>query len=114
MAANKTSIVNPETIAILDISAQDIHYLDQTLRYFLANIHASKDPEEMNRLVYFMFDNVGTHIIAKDINCKVAFEFVDNIKISDITSGKTYPVEAHAYDCGEIDYYAVQIINKAN
>ena len=110
MAANKTSIVNPETIAILDISAQDIHYLDQTLRYFLANIHASKDSEEMNRLVYFMFDNVGTHVVAKDIKNKVAFEFDDDIKISDIMTGKSYPVDVHPYSCGEIDYYAVQII----
>lgn len=110
MATNGTSIVNPETITILNISAQDIHYLDQTLRYFLANIHASKDSEEMNRLVYFIFDNVGTHVIAKDIKDKVAFEFDDNIKISDITSGKSYPVETHTYNCGEIDYYAVQII----
>ena len=110
MAANKTSIVNPETITILGIKPREIHDLNQTLRYFLANIHASKDPEEMNRLVYFMFDNVGTHVVAKDIKNKVAFEFDDDIKISDITAGESYPVETHTYNCGEIDYYAVQII----
>jgi len=114
MPTNETSIVNPETIAILDINPREIHDLNQTLRYFVATIHYSRDHKEVERKVHFMFDYVGTHVVAKDIMNKVAFEFDDDIKITEITSGKTYIVEAHAYDCGEIDYYAVQIINKAN
>jgi len=97
-----------ETIQIIEISSFDENIFGKKMRGYYAIIHASKDAVDSKRNVYFMFNNMGQKIIAKDLDGHVAFKLVkEEEKVQTITEGKTYDVTVNQYMPAQTDGYAL-------
>lgn len=97
-----------ETIQIIEMSSFDENLFGKSMRGFYARIHASKDAVDSNRLVHFLFNDMGQMIIAKDLGGHVAFKLVnENVNIQRIKNGNTYSVSVIRYMPAQTDGYAL-------
>lgn len=110
---NKEDLFEPlkgnveEIIQIIELSSFDEIIFGKTMRGYYAKIHASIDAEGYNRLVYFIFNNIGERIIAKDLEDRVAFTMEENENVKQLIIGKTYKVTVERYRPAQADGYAL-------
>lgn len=85
-----------ESITINNIDSFIVQFFGELRKGFFGNIQVSTEDDSRN--VFFIFDNKGETVSAKDIAAHVMFSFDDiNVNIESISVGDTFDVDVKRY-----------------
>lgn len=85
-----------ESITINNIDSFIVHFFGELRKGFFGNIQVSTEDDSRN--VFFIFDNKGETVSAKDIDAHIMFSLDDiSVNIESISAGETFDVNVKRY-----------------